>query len=347
MCCAPMCGPSVCGPSMCPPPACRAPLEPLHPSTVYHCCPSTKCTLCCNNESKQECHCTCQRNKHIVEAFSCLFRVSKFQILTTLFLLAYHESRPLPRFPRDRNWAVMENVKAPYTELHDLRIYDSLFDRCGNRIDPLDRKNTYKLLRLIFLGPVLVPDQRTQLLAMLYTLNARAVCPVDLNGLLSVLQYVKLDELVCGILEQDGRAKRFRSGRQCLELCNLYQKVVATDKDAVIKKHRRRKEKSKSKDSEAQKKPRRTITAQIYCTRRVPEPEDVSSRVETITPIVRSTATSLRRSSNKKSWMPVNRSSTNNSEKGSRRGSRNLAGSPKRQKPEVSNVGVRMQGGDR
>ncbi|KRK07027.1 uncharacterized protein LOC26536330 [Drosophila yakuba] len=342
MCCAPM-----SAPSMCCPPAGHVPWQPMHPATVYQCCPSAKCTLCCHNESKHECHCSCQRNRHIVEAFSCLFRVSKFQILTTLFLLAYHESRPLPRYPRDRTWSVMENVKAPYTELHDLRIYDSMFDRCGHRIDPLDRRNTYKLLRLIFLGPVLVPEQRTQLLAMLYKLNARAACPVDLAGLLSVVQHVKLDELVCGILEQDGRAKRFHSGRQCLELCNLYQKVVATDKEAVIKKRRRRREKSKSKDADAQKKPRRTITAQIYCTRRVPEPDDMSSRNEGTTPIVRSTATSLRRSSNRKSWAPANRSSINASEKGSRRGSHNSAGSPKRNKPEAANVGVRMQGGDR
>ncbi|XP_015011443.2 uncharacterized protein LOC26526216 [Drosophila erecta] len=333
MFCAPICG-------MCCPAAGRAPLKPLPPTPVHHCCPSAKCTLCCNGETKHECSCNCQRNEHLVEAFSCLFRVSKFQILTTLFLLAYHETVPLPHFPRDRNWAVMKNVKAPYTELHDLRIYDSMFDRCGQRIDPLDRRNTYKLLRLIFLGPLLVSSQRAQLLAMLTKLNARAACPVDLGGLLSVVQTVKLDELVCGILEQNERLQRFHSGRQCLELCNLYETVVTPQEDEVIEKPRPRKKKSKSKDAETPKKPRRIITEKVYCTRRVPEPEDTS------TPIARSTANSLRRSSNKKSWLPTTRSSANASEMGSRRGSRrDSAASPRRNMSELSDT--RMLGGSR
>ncbi|XP_037723362.1 uncharacterized protein LOC119555816 [Drosophila subpulchrella] len=340
MCCAPLCGAPACGPSMCCRLACRMPPEPLRPATVHRCCPASKCTLCSQNNSEQECRCTCQRNKHILEALSCLFRVTKFQMLTTLFQLAYHESRPLLRFPRDRIWSVMENVKAPYTELHDLKIYDSLYDRCGQPIDPLDRTNAYKLLRLIFLGPVLVPEQKAQLQAMLLKLNDRAACPVDLNGLLLVLQQVQLDELVCGILEQDGRIKRFHSARQCLQLCNLYHKVAATDKNAVIRKRRRRKLVSKGKDADTQKKPqRRTITPQIYCTRRVPEIEEPANRLESGSPVIRSTGSSHRRSSNKKSWAA--------GEKGSRRESRNSTGSPKKAKSETASAGVRMQGGDR
>ncbi|KAH8367772.1 hypothetical protein KR084_002657, partial [Drosophila pseudotakahashii] len=339
MCCAPCC---CCGCRD----ACRMPLEPLRPATIQQGCPGPKCSLCSHRNTEHECRCTCQRNKHILEALSCLFRVSKFQMLTTLFQLAYHESRPLARFPRDRVWSVMENVKAPYSELHDLKIYDSLFDRCGQPIDPLDRTNVYKLLRLIFLGPVLVPEQRARLLAMLYQLNERAVCPVDVNGLLLALQLVQLDELVCGILEQDGRIQRFHSARQCGELCKLYHKVAATDKNAVIHKRRRRKSKSKSKDADAQKKPqRRTITPQIYCTRRVPEPEEPAARTESGSPVVRSTASSLRRTSNpKKTAGASRRTSGNASEKGSRRESRNSTGSPKKNKPEA---GVRMQGGVR
>ncbi|XP_017066942.1 uncharacterized protein LOC108105048 [Drosophila eugracilis] len=344
MCCAPMCG--GCCPSMCCQPVCRMPLEPLRPATVTYGCPSPKCMMCSQNNGEEDCRCNFQRNKHILEALSCLFRVSKFQMLTTLFQLAYHESRPLPRFPRDRNWSVMEKIKAPYTELHDLKIYDSMFDRCGQPIDPLDRRNAYKLLRLIFLASVLVPEQQTQLMAMLSKLNAHAICPVDLNGLLVVLQQVQLDELVCGILEHDVRVKRFHSARQCMDLCNLYHKVAATDKNAVIHKRRPRKLKSKSKDADAQKKPlRRTITTQIYCTRRVQEPEDLTNRGEGSSPAHRSTITSLRRSSSqKKTWGNTHRSSEVASEKGSRRESRNSTGSPKR-KPETPSGGLRMQGG--
>ncbi|KAI8038022.1 hypothetical protein M5D96_009063 [Drosophila gunungcola] len=325
-------------------PACRLPLEPLRQATVQHGCPATNCSVCGQNDGEQGCRCSCTRNKHILEALSCLFRVSRFQVVTTLFQLAYHESQPLPRFPRDRVWSVMENVKAPYTELHDLRIYDSLYDRCGQPIDPLDRTNAYKLLRLIFLIPVLVPEQRARLLAMLAQLNARAACPVDLDALLLALQQVQLEELVCGILEQDGRVKRFHSARQCLELCNLYHKVVATDKNAIIHKRRRIQAKSKGKDADAQRKPqRKTITTQIYCTRRVPEPED---RVET--PVLRSVGSSLRRPSNNvKSSAAGPRLSGTASAKESRRSSRNSTGSPKRNKTELANVGVRMQGGVR
>ncbi|XP_017002305.2 uncharacterized protein [Drosophila takahashii] len=331
MCCAPCC-------CRCRD-ACPLPLEPLRPATIRYGCPGPKCSLCSHRNTENECRCSCQRNKHILEALSCLFRVSRFQMLTTLFQLAYHESRPLPRFPRDRIWSVMEHVKAPYSELHDLKIYDSLFDRCGQPIDPLDRSNAYKLLRLIFLGPVLIPEQRTQLLAMLERLNERAACPVDLNGLLLALQLVQLDELVCGILEQEGRIRRFYSARQCGELCRLYHKVAATDKNAVIHRRRRPKSKIKGKDADAQKKPlRRTITPQIYCTRRVPEPEEPAARTESGSPVIRSTASSLRRSSNPKKTGGA-------SEKGSRRESRNSTGSPKKKGgPEA---GVRMQGGDR
>ncbi|XP_017052151.1 uncharacterized protein LOC108095535 [Drosophila ficusphila] len=354
MCCAPKCGPPACWPPMCccpRPTACRPPLEPLRPANGHQCCPASKCKLCSQKHGEKGCRCTCPRNKHILEALSCLFRVSKFQVLTTLFQLAFHESQPLPRFPRDREWSVMENVKAPYSELHDLKIYDSLYDRCGQPIDPLDRSNAYKLLRLIFLGPVLVPEQRSQLLVMLRRLNARAACPVDLDGLLIALQEVQLDELVCGILEQDGRVKRFHSARRCQELCSLYHKVAAMDKKAVAPERRRQKAKPKGKDADAQKKPqRRTITQQIYCTRRTPEVvEEPSNRAEGSTPIIRSTGSSLRRSDNNKKGVDVvQRSSATASEKGSSRGSRNSQGSPKRGKPEAApSLGVRMQGGDR
>ncbi|XP_016978131.1 uncharacterized protein LOC108043831 [Drosophila rhopaloa] len=349
MCCAPMCGAAACQPSMCCRPACRLPLEPLRPAAVHRCCPAGKCVLCSQSNGEQGCRHSCTRNRHILEALSCLFRVSQFQVLTTLFQLAYHESKPLPRFPRDRVWSVMENVKAPYTELHDLRIYDSLYDRCGQPIDPLDRTNAYKLLRLIFLGPVLVPEQRARLLTMLHRLNARAACPVDLDALLTALEKVQLEELVCGILEQDGRVKRFHSARQCLELCNLYHKVAATDKNAVIHQRRRLRAQDKGKNADAQKKPlRKTVTMQMYCTRRVPETEDPGNRVESSTPVLRSTASSLRRPSNTpKSAMAGPRTSDTASAKGSRRSSRNSTGSPKRNKTELPNVGVRMQGGVR
>ncbi|KAH8273523.1 hypothetical protein KR018_009556, partial [Drosophila ironensis] len=300
MCCpVQRCGPQAC----CPLP--RRPVDKLWPVKPTYGCPGQKCGPC--GDLEQVCPCNCIRNGHILEALACLFRLSEFELMATLFQLAYDEAQPLPRFPRDRVWNVMENIKAPYTELHDLMIYDSMYDRCGLPIDPLDRTNTYKLLRMIFMAGVLVPEQRDYLLMMLRRLNAHAICPVNLEALLAALQLLKLDDLVCGLLNQRARAKRLRSGRQCADLCRLYQKVVTTDKDTVIRRRMRTqsntgKEKGKT---EAQKKPpqqRPKIpppAAQIYCTRRHVEPEE-PPHSDGATPVVQ--RSSMRRSSAKKAW---------------------------------------------
>ncbi|KAH8325344.1 hypothetical protein KR067_000949, partial [Drosophila pandora] len=365
MCCpAMMCGVGGCsGCAACPlmpPPSCcaqtadgscpRRPLEKLMPAKKPICCPVQSCALCARDPD-QTCRCTCARNKNITEALACLFRVSKYQLISTLFQLAYHESQPLPRFPRDREWNVMENVKAPYTELHDLKIYDSMYDRCGMPINPLDESNIYKILRMMFMGPVLVPEQKAYLMGMLRKLNDRAICPVDLDILLAALEQIQLEELVCGIIDQDARAKRFYSGRHCTELCKLYQKVVATDKNAVIRKRRQAKSKASDKDADGKKKPQRNkppVNVQVYCTRRPTEPtEDSTGRAESTTPVLRSAASSLRRSSVKKNW-PTRFSQVDKQGDRTtpRRESRSSGGSPKRNNPEMPNVGNRMQGGD-
>ncbi|XP_017101650.2 uncharacterized protein [Drosophila bipectinata] len=327
----------------------RRPLEPLRPAEKPYCCPVQSCRLCARDPD-QECKCSCVRNKNIVEALACLFRVTKYHLITTLFQLAYHESQPLPRYSRDREWNVMENVKAPYSELHDLKIYDSMYDRCGMPIDPLDVDNCYKILRMMFMGPVLVPDQKTYLMGMLRKLNDHAICPVDLDFLLPVLGEVQLEELVCAIIDQNARAKRFHSGRNCSDLCKLYYKVVSTDKEDVIRKRRRTKAKAKAKptdqeDDDKKKAPRVSKPpppVQVFCTRRPPEPvvEDVSVRAESSTPQIRSTASSLRRSSARKNW--PTRFSQDNSKGASRRESRISGGAPKRLYLEEHNV----QGGD-
>lgn len=187
MCCSP---PKFVAPSSRP--ASRLPLEEHH-------CPARRHSISSGDSPKRR----RLQSFHIVEALSCLFRVTQFQVLATLYRLACHEFQPLKRFPRNRAWSVMEKVVAPYTELHDLRIYDSLYDRCGRPINPLDRNNAYKVMRLIFLMPVLVPEQRKRLLDMLSRLNSRATCSVNLEGLLAVLEKVKLNQLVCDVLEQD------------------------------------------------------------------------------------------------------------------------------------------------
>ncbi|KAH8334818.1 hypothetical protein KR074_003265, partial [Drosophila pseudoananassae] len=327
----------------------RRPLEPLMPAQKPYCCPVQTCRLCARDPDV-ECKCSCVRNKNIVEALACLFRVSKYHLISTLFQLAYHESQPLPRYSRDREWNVMENVKAPYTELHDLKIYDSMYDRCGMPIDPLDVDNCYKILRMMFMAPVLVPDQKAYLMGMLRKLNDHAICPVDLEFLLPILAGVQLEELVCGIIDQNAQAKRFHSGRNCSELCKLYHKVVATDKEAVIRKRRRAKAKAKAKatatptDQEAEDKKKTPRVSkppppvQVYCTRRPPEPvvEDVSVRAESSTPQIRSTGSSLRRSSVRKNW--PTRFSQGDSKGTSRRESRISGGAPKRHYPEEHNI---------
>ncbi|XP_041630926.1 uncharacterized protein [Drosophila kikkawai] len=142
---------------------------------------------------------------HILEALSCLLGVTQYQVLSTLFQLAYHEHHPLKRFNRCPAWSVMERMEVPFTCLPDQRIYDSLYDRWGRPIDPLDKSNAYKLMRLLFLTPLLVPQQRNQLQIMLNKLNRRAKRPVNLEELLPVLARLKIGEVVCNVLERDLR----------------------------------------------------------------------------------------------------------------------------------------------
>lgn len=276
------------------------PLEQLRPVKRHYCCTAdSKCDIC----SQQPEFCSNYlRNKHIVDSLSCLFRIPQFQVLTTLFRLACDELRPRWHYPRERVWNVMEKVKSPYTEQLDLKIYESMHDRCGQPIDPLDRTNAYKVIRLIFMLPVLVPAHRERLLGMLRRLNSRAICPVNLEGLLLIMGNLRLDRLVFNILEQDARLQRFHLARQFWEMCHLYQELPVPENSAVMHKRRQKKKNAKAstKNRFEQKKPsplRRSVAVPIFCTRRpmqTGEPLETTIRPEE--PIVRSEPNSRRSS---------------------------------------------------
>lgn len=204
-------------------------------------CMNASCVVCQNRiKQDHECECICRRNRHIVEALSCLFNSKIPHILSILFRLAFQQqAEPMKRFPRDREWDVMEHIKAPYTELNDLEIYDSMYDRCGLPIDPLHNDNIYKIVRMMFLITVLTNDQQKYLHRMLQRRNAHAHCPVNLDLLLQTLKGVDLKELMCSIRDQEALARRLYTARKCNELCTLYEQVVTVDKNAVKQRRKR------------------------------------------------------------------------------------------------------------
>ncbi|EDW06828.1 uncharacterized protein LOC6583849 [Drosophila mojavensis] len=240
---------------------CRPPLEKLRPVDNYkwfqH-CEEHDCRNCKKNSTDEDdgytsdCDCICRRNRHIIEALSCLFKCSVQYMVSLLFKLAYQQVQPLQRFPRDRVWDVMEHVKAPYTELNDLEIYDSMYDRCGQPIDPLDADNINKIVRLMFLREVLTSDQRKYLMRLLRQLNEHAFCPVHLDLLLQTLQTIDLNKLVCGIRHQEQLSRRLYTGRQCQSICQLYNKVSTVDKRMVAQNRKKRRRKLKMSGTDAQ-----------------------------------------------------------------------------------------------
>ncbi|XP_023174759.1 uncharacterized protein LOC111602069 [Drosophila hydei] len=239
---------------------CRPPLEKLRPVEKYRWfrhCTADSCAKCRNNvendygdEDDLQCDCVCRRNRHIIEALSCLFKCSVQYMVSLLFKLAYQQLQPLKRFPRDRVWNVMEHVKAPYTELNDLEIYDSMYDRCGLPIDPLDTDNIIKIIRLMFLTKVLTSEQHKYLMHMLQRLNEHAYCPVHLDLLLQTLETLDLKKLVCGIRNQEELTRRLYTSRQCSSICKLYRKVTTVDKHMVSKNRSRRRHKYKMSNNE-------------------------------------------------------------------------------------------------
>lgn len=159
-------------------------------------------------------------------------------MVSMLFKLATHE--PEPRVSRDRVWDVMGNVKAPYTELDDLEIYDSMYDRCGLPIDPLDHDNIFKILRMMFLSPILTVDQQKYLLNMLQRLNAHAHCPIDIGRLMDALSKTDIRSLVCSLRDQEKLCRSLYTSRKCEDICSLYMRVSSVDKNVVKQQRRRR-----------------------------------------------------------------------------------------------------------
>ncbi|TDG42682.1 hypothetical protein AWZ03_010902 [Drosophila navojoa] len=239
---------------------CRPPLEKLRPVDHYQWfqhCQEQNCRNCNMDPTDEDdgsaidCDCICRRNRHIIEALGCLFRCSVQYMISLLFKLAYQQLQPLQRFPRDRVWDVMEHVKAPYTELNDLEIYDSMYDRCGQPIDPLDPDNTHKIIRLMFLREVLTPDQNRYLMRLLKKLNEHAFCPVHLELLLQTIHTIDLNKLVCGLRHQEQLSRQLYTGRQCNSICKLYHKVSTIDKRMVAQNRRKRRHKYKRSGSDA------------------------------------------------------------------------------------------------
>ncbi|KAH8387454.1 hypothetical protein KR093_007145, partial [Drosophila rubida] len=248
-CCGGRCDPCCvccCCPSAQPP---RASQTVQFPSEHrwFQRCTNVSCSNCQMNATADDCSCICRRNQHVIEALSCLFNTTIPHMVSTLFKLAYQQSEPMKRFPRDRKWDVMEHVRAPYTELNDLEIYDSMFDRCGLPINPLHTDNIFKIVRLMFLVKVLTLEQQKYLLRMLKRLNQHAHCPVDLDLLLQTLEDVDVKELMCSVRKHEVFVRSLYTARQCSKLCDLYNQVVTVDKVAVQRqRHKRARYGSKS-----------------------------------------------------------------------------------------------------
>ncbi|XP_022231575.2 uncharacterized protein LOC111080324 [Drosophila obscura] len=190
----------------------------------------------CNPRKKAKCD--CHRNRCLLVALAYLFRCTNLSMLSTLWRMADNRSQPLRGFTRDPAWRVMQSVKAPYTDLNDLEIYDSLYDRCGIAIDPLDPNNTYKMLRLMFLNADLESDQRKHLILMLEMLNELAFRRVNLDLLLQTLASINIGEFVSSLVHQDNLNSY--NTKLSEDLSQLYERVVTTDKNAIIENRSRR-----------------------------------------------------------------------------------------------------------
>ncbi|XP_030569674.1 uncharacterized protein LOC115769103 [Drosophila novamexicana] len=281
-----------CGPM--PDANCRPYLEKLQPVSKYRWfrhCTTAGCKKCQRDDDDDDgdddngldCDCICRRNRHIIEALSCLFSCSIQYMVSILFKLAYLQQQPLKRFPRDRVWDVMEHVKAPYTELNDLDIYDSMYDRCGLPIDPLDTDNMLKIVRLMFLTSVLTIDQEDYLLNMLQRLNAKANCPVHLDLLLQTLEGVDLKKLVCSMRDQEALTRGLYTSRLCNSICKLYRKVATVDKHLVRHNRNRRrnnynnKPAASSEHAEEVPPTRQSVLNRQFCDRKPPAQNEANT----------------------------------------------------------------------
>lgn len=179
--------------------------------------------------------------------------------------------------PRAREWDVMEKVKAPYTELDDLLIYDSMYDRCGLPINPLDRDNVYKIVRMMFLSPVMTIEQQRYLLRMLRRLNEHSRCPVNIRLLMEVLSEVDIKSLVCSLRKQEKLCRAFYMSKQCADICELYSRVTTIDKNA-LKRRRHRLRHHKKPNKPGEEPVRLSVLNQQFCELRLPHDHDAKSR---------------------------------------------------------------------
>ncbi|XP_017151191.1 uncharacterized protein LOC108161440 [Drosophila miranda] len=291
------------------------------------CCTAYQCAHC-KTDTQHACRCSCHRNQAILYSLAMLFRCRIQYVMSTLCRLALLETQSC-----HRNGRALERVKAPYTEAEDLAINDSIYDRCGEFIDPLDQDNAHKVMRLLFLAPVLKPGQYSSLVWMLQKLNVRVKGAVDLNWLVYTVATLRLGDFVCAFIRQDARAARLYNAQLCLKFCQPQGPVQATEEATKAPRKRKRDGKGKARGkatSEACARKRADRNAPVYCTRR---------------PVGESTL----RYSGSPSKLPGSTKSPGDfstaSAKDSRRASKNSNGSGKRTGPEFITVGVRMQGG--
>ncbi|XP_033249081.1 uncharacterized protein LOC117188800 [Drosophila miranda] len=215
-------------------------------SSCYGCCFPPRCRdtklvvigkhRICIPKKKEKCN--CYRNRCLLVALAYLFRCSHVSMLSMLWRMACNAGQPLRGFSRDAAWSVMQGVRAPFTEVNDQEIYDSLYDRCGMAIDPFDPDNTYKMLRLMFINTALGPDQRMGLMRMLEKLNECSFRQVNLDLLLQTLASISIDEFVYSLIHQ--HKLNACNDKLSEDLSQLYERVGTTNKHAIIRNRNRR-----------------------------------------------------------------------------------------------------------
>ncbi|BFG02607.1 uncharacterized protein DMAD_02075 [Drosophila madeirensis] len=284
----------------------------------------------CKEDTRHACRCSCHRNQAILHSLALLFRCSIHYVVSTLCRLAYLEAQTLMGTGSS---SPLDGIKAPYTKAQDLAINDSIYDRCDEVTDPLDLDNAYKVMRLMFLTPVLQPDQYRCLVGMLQKLNARANGRVNLDWLIYTIAMLRLDAFVCSLLRQDARAARLYNAQLCRRFCQPYVPVHITEEEAKPQKRQReRKAKARGRAAtEAHARKRGVRKAPLYCTRR---PIEETASVRYSGSPVSQTASSQRNSVELPRMSKSPGAGSGASEKDSRRASRNS-----------NSIGVRLQGG--
>ncbi|SPP78463.1 Hypothetical predicted protein [Drosophila guanche] len=323
-----MCTSYKCGQWCCPARAQR-PEKLMMVMRERKCCSVVNC-MYCKEDTRHACRCSCHSNRAFLHSLAFLFRCSIHFVVSTLCRLAYLEAQTLMETGSS---SPLDSVKAPYTEAQDLAINDSIYDRCGEVTDPLDLDNAYKVMRLMFLTPVLQPDQYSCLVWMLQKLNARANGRVNLDWLIYTIAMLRLDVFVCDVLRQDARAARLYNAQLCRRFCQPYGPVHITEEEAILQKRMRdRKAKARGRAAtEAYARKRGDRNAPLYCTRR---PIEETASVRHSGSPVSQTASSQKNSVKPPRTSKSPGAGSGASEKNSRRVSRNS-----------NSIGVRMQGG--